>query len=133
MFLADLARCIDLSCEIRFVSASSYGFAAVSSGSVKIGKDIDFEMSGKDIILIEDILDTGVTLAALREFVAGFGPSSLKICALLDKPSHRKADINADYVGFACPDDFIVGYGLDFAEHYRNLPYIASLKPELYS
>jgi len=133
VFLADLARCIDASCEIRFVSASSYGFSSISSGSVKIGKDIDFEMKDRDIILIEDILDTGVTLAALRDFIADYLPASLKICALLDKPSQRKADIMPDYVGFKCPDEFIVGYGLDYAEKYRNLPYIASLKPEVYS
>ena len=133
VFLADLARVIDTHCEIRFVSASSYGFSSFSSGSVKIGKDIDFEMKGRDIILIEDILDTGVTLAALRDFIARFEPASLKICALLDKPSKRKADISADYLGFECPDEFLVGYGLDYAEKYRNLPYIASLKPEVYS
>ena len=133
IFLADLARSIGLSCEIRFVSASSYGFSSFSSGSVKIGKDIDFEMKDRDIILIEDILDTGVTLAALRDFIAWYGPASLKICTLLDKPSHRKVQIDADYIGFECPDEFIVGYGLDYAERYRNLPYIASLKPEAYS
>ena len=133
VFLADLARFIDVSCEIRFVSASSYGFSSISSGSVKIGKDVDFEMKDRDIILIEDILDTGVTLAALRDFIAGYKPASLKICTLLDKPSQRKGDISADYVGFKCPDEFIVGYGLDYAEKYRNLPYIASLKPEVYS
>ena len=133
IFLADLARSIESSCEIRFVSASSYGFASYSSGSVKIGKDIDFEMKGRDIILIEDILDTGVTLSALRDFIAGYGPSSLKICTMLDKPSRRKVPIDADYLGFECPDEFVVGYGLDYAERYRNLPFIASLKPEVYS
>lgn len=133
VFLADLARCIETSCEIRFVSASSYGFSSFSSGSVKIGKDIDFEMKDRDIVLIEDILDTGVTLAALRDFIAQYKPASLKICALLDKPSKRKVEISADYLGFECPDEFLVGYGLDYAERYRNLPYIASLKPEVYS
>jgi len=133
IFLADLARSIDLSCEIRFVSASSYGFSSFSSGSVKIGKDVDFEMKGRDIVLIEDILDTGVTLTALRDFVLAFDPSSLKICTMLDKPSHRKVPIDADYMGFECPDEFLVGYGLDYAERYRNLPYIAALKPEAYS
>ena len=133
IFLADLARNIGLSCEIRFVSASSYGFSSFSSGSVKIGKDVDFEMKNKDIVLIEDILDTGVTLTSLRDFIAEFTPSSLKICTMLDKPSRRKVRIDADYIGFECPDEFLVGYGLDYAERYRNLPYIASLKPEIYS
>lgn len=133
IFLADLVRRIEQSCEIRFVSASSYGFSSVSAGSVKIGQEIDFQMEDRDIILIEDILDTGVTLSALRDFVAEYKPSSLKICAMLDKPSHREVEITADYLGFECPDDFIVGYGLDYAERYRNFPYIASLKPEVYS
>jgi hypoxanthine phosphoribosyltransferase len=132
MFLADIARKICLSCEIRFLSASSYGHSSVSSGDIKIGKGIDFEITGRDVILIEDILDTGETLAALREFLSEYKPASLKLCAMLDKPSRRKAPVIADYVGFECPDKFVVGYGLDYAERYRNLPYIASLKPEVY-
>ena len=133
IFLADLSRCIDLDCEIRFLSVSSYGFSSVTSGKVKIDKSIDFEIAGRDVILIEDILDSGVTLTALRDFIAEHNPSSLKICAFLDKPARRQQPINADYLGFECPDEFVVGYGLDYAEHYRNLPYIASLKPEIYS
>lgn len=132
MFLADLARAIGLNCEIRFLSASSYGYSSISSGNIKIGDGLDFKPAERDIILIEDILDTGRTLTALKELLAGFGPSSLKICAMLDKPSRREVPIAADYLGFECPDEFIVGYGLDYAERYRNLPYIASLKPDIY-
>jgi len=133
IFLADLSRSIDLDCEIRFLTASSYGFASVTSGKVKIARDTDFDIEGRDVIIIEDILDSGVTLTALRDYVSEKSPASIKICTLLDKPARRKAPINADYVGFECPDEFVVGYGLDYAESYRNLPYVASLKPEIYS
>ena len=132
VFLADLVRCIDLDCEIRFLSVTSYGFSSVTSGKAKIDKNIDFEIAGRDVILIEDILDSGVTLTALRDFIGEHGPSSLKICAFLDKPARRRLPIIADYLGFECPDEFIIGYGLDYAEHYRGLPCIASLKPEVY-
>ena len=133
IFLADLTRCIDLDCEIRFLYVTSYGFSSVTSGKVDIKKDIDFEIAGRDVILIEDILDSGVTVAALRDFIMERNPSSLKICAFLDKPARRQLPVSADYLGFECPDEFIIGYGLDYAEHYRNLPYVASLKPEVYS
>lgn len=133
IFFADIARCIDLDCEIRFLSASSYGFSSVTSGKVKIEKDLDFEIKDRDVLIIEDILDSGVTLTTLRNFVAERDPASLKICALLDKPARRQIPINADYVGFVCPDEFVIGYGLDYAERYRNIPFIASLKPEIYS
>ena len=133
MFLADLARQIDLECEIRFLTASSYGFSSVSSGKVNIDSNIDFDVSGKDVIIIEDILDSGITLTALRAFVAKHKPASLKICTLLDKPERRQLPITADYTGFVCPNEFVVGYGLDYGERYRNLPYVASLKPEVYS
>jgi len=133
VFLADLVRCIDLKCDIRFLAASSYGLSSISSGTVTIGTELDFMMTGQDILLIEDILDSGVTLTALCEFIEAQEPSSLKICALLDKPARRKMPVSADYLGFECPDEFIVGYGLDYAERYRNLPYIASLRPEVYS
>jgi len=133
MFLADLVRQIDLECEIRFLTASSYGFSSVSSGKVNIDSNIDFDVSGKDVIIIEDILDSGITLTALRAFVAKHKPSSLKICTLLDKPERRQLPITADYTGFICPNEFVVGYGLDYGERYRNLPYVASLKPEVYS
>jgi hypoxanthine phosphoribosyltransferase len=133
VFLADIARCIELDCEIRFLTASSYGFSSVTSGKVKIGKDFDYEIKGRDVIIIEDILDSGVTLTALRDFVNERSPASLKICALLNKPARRQAPIETDYLGFICPDEFVVGYGLDYAERYRNLPFIASLMPEIYS
>ena len=133
MFLADLARQIDLECEIRFLTASSYGFSSVSSGKVNIDSNIDFDVTDKDVIIIEDILDSGITLTALRAFVAKHKPASLKICTLLDKPESRQLPITADYTGFECPNEFVVGYGLDYGERYRNLPYVASLKPEVYS
>ena len=133
VFLADIARCIDLDCEVRFLTASSYGFQSVPSGKVKIKKDIDFEVEGRDVLIIEDILDSGVTLAGLRNYVMESSPASIAICALLDKPARRKVQIRADYTGFICPDEFVVGYGLDYAERYRNLPFVASLKPEIYS
>ena len=133
VFLADISRQISLDCEIRFLTASSYGFSSVTSGKVKIEKDIDFEIGGRHVIIIEDILDSGVTLTALRDYISERRPASLKICALLDKPSRRQVPINIDYLGFECPDEFVVGYGLDYAERYRNLPFIASLKPEIYS
>ena len=132
IFLADLSRSIDLNCEIRFLSASSYGFSSVTSGRVKIGSEFDSDITGRHVILIEDILDSGVTMAALRKFISRHEPKSLKVCALLDKPARRQVQIDADYVGFVCPDEFVVGYGLDYAERYRNLPFIASLKPEIY-
>jgi len=133
IFLADLARAIDLDCEIRFMSASSYWTKTVSSGTVKFEKTLDFEVAGRDILLIEDILDSGVTMTALTEFLAKLSPASIKICTLLDKTARREVPIAADYTGFDCPDEFVVGYGLDFAERYRNVPYIASLRPEIYS
>jgi len=133
VFLADIARNIDLDCEIRFITASSYGVSTISSGDVKIGMDFDFEVRGRDVLIIEDILDSGVTLSALREFITQRGCASLKICTLLDKPARRKAQIVSEYIGFECPDEFVVGYGLDYAERYRNLPFVAILKPEVYS
>ena len=133
IFMADISRCIDIDCEIRFVSVSSYGFSSVTSGKVKIDENLDFEIKGRHVIIIEDILDTGVTLAALRDFISDRDPLSLKICTLLDKPSRREVQMSPDYLGFECPDEFVVGYGLDYAERYRNIPYIASLKPEVYS
>ena len=133
VFLGDIARSIDLDCEIRFITASSYGFSTLTSGDVRIGMDFDFPIAGRDVIIIEDILDSGITLNALRDFIMERSPASLRICTLLDKPARRKAPINPDYTGFVCPDEFVVGFGLDYAEHYRNLPFVASLKPEIYS
>jgi len=133
VFLADLTRQIELDCEIRFLTASSYGFSSVSSGKVNIDSNIDFVAEGKDVLIIEDILDSGITLTALRAFVAKHKPTSLKVCAMLDKPERRQLPITIDYTGFVCPNEFVVGYGLDYGERYRNLPYVASLKPEVYS
>jgi len=133
VFLADISRCIDLDCEIRFLTASSYGFSSVTSGKVKIGNGFDYEIKGRDVIIVEDILDSGVTLTALRNFIMERLPASLKICSLLDKPARRQVPFEADYLGFLCPDEFVVGFGLDYAERYRNLPFIASLMPEIYS
>ena len=133
VFLADLSRNIDLDCEVRFLQVSSYGFMSVSSGNVRIGNELDFEIKGRDILLIEDILDSGFTLMALHNLIMRHSPASLKICSLLDKPVRRKVQISADYVGFECPDEFVIGYGLDYAEKYRNLPFVAALKPEIYS
>jgi len=133
VFFADIARHLDMMCEIRFLIASSYGFSSVTSGKVNIGTEIDFEIKDRDVIIIEDILDSGVTLSALYNHIADHGPATLKICVLLDKTARRQVPIKADYVGFECPDEFVVGYGLDYAEHYRNLPFIASLKPEVYT
>jgi len=133
VFLADLVRNLDLNCEIRFLTASSYGFSSVSSGKVNIDSNIDFDVEGKDVLIIEDILDSGITLTALRAFVAKHKPASLKVCTMLDKPERRQLPITADYTGFECPNEFVVGYGLDYGERYRNLPFVASLKPEVYS
>jgi len=133
MFLADLVRHIDLECEIRFLTASSYGFSSVTSGKVNIDQNIDFDVEGKDILIIEDILDSGITITALRAFIAKHKPASLKVVTLLDKPERRQLPITADYTGFECPNEFVVGYGLDYGERYRNLPFVASLKPEVYS
>ncbi|MCL2201842.1 MAG: hypoxanthine phosphoribosyltransferase [Oscillospiraceae bacterium] len=133
VFFADISRKIDLDCEIRFITASSYGSGTITSGDVKVGMDFDFQIEGRDVIIIEDILDSGVTLTALKGFILQRNPASLKICTMLDKAARRQAPIVADYIGFDCPDEFVVGYGLDYAEHYRNLPYVAVLKPEAYS
>ncbi|UOO37110.1 hypoxanthine phosphoribosyltransferase [Oscillospiraceae bacterium CM] len=132
VFMADLARAIDLYCDVDFIAASSYGNATETSGIVTLTKPLSADAAGRHLLIAEDILDTGVTLTFLRSYLLSLKPASVKICALLDKPSRRKAPISADYVGFTCPDAFYVGYGLDYAEHYRNLPYIGSLKPEIY-
>ena len=133
VFMADVVRAMDVKCDIDFMAVSSYGSGTVTTGAVKIGKDISANIEGRDVLLIEDILDSGVTLSYLREFLMQRKPKSIKICTLFDKPARRKADIKADYVGLICPDEFIVGYGLDYDEKYRNLPYIGVLKPEIYA
>ncbi|PLR78922.1 hypoxanthine phosphoribosyltransferase [Bacillus sp. V3-13] len=132
-FMGDLLKRIDTYLEMDFMDVSSYGNAMVSSGEVKILKDLDTSVEGRDILIIEDIIDSGLTLSYLVELFRYRKAKSIKIVTLLDKPSGRKADISADYVGFIVPDEFVVGYGLDYAEKYRNLPYIGVLKPEVYS
>lgn len=132
VFMADLMRCVDLHCNIDFMAVSSYGNGTTTTGAVNIRKDLSYPIEGRDVIIIEDILDSGVTLSYLKNYMLNRAPASIKIITLLDKPARRKADIKADYVGFLCPDEFIVGYGLDYAERYRNLPYIGVLKPEIY-
>lgn len=133
VYLADLMRHIDLPCAIDFMVVSSYGSGTETSGVVKIVKDLDQDLEGKDILIIEDILDTGVTLHYLKGLLQSRNPASIRIATLLDKPERRKVDLQSDYAGFQVPDEFVVGYGLDYAEKYRNLPYIGILKPEVYS
>jgi len=132
-FMADLLKRIDTYLEMDFMDVSSYGSSTVSSGEVKILKDLDTSVEGRDILIIEDIIDSGLTLSYLVELLRYRKAKSIKIVTLLDKPSGRKAKIEADIVGFHVPDEFVVGYGLDYAEKYRNLPYIGVLKPEVYS
>lgn len=133
VYLADLMRHIDLPCAIDFMVVSSYGSGTETSGVVKIVKDLDQDLAGKDILIVEDILDTGVTLHYLKGLLQSRNPASIRIATLLDKPERRKVDLQSDYAGFQVPDEFVVGYGLDYAEKYRNLPYIGILKPEVYS
>ncbi len=132
LFMADLMRAIDVPCNIDFMAVSSYGNGTESSGRVKINKDLDNDIQGKDIIIIEDILDSGKTLYYIRDILSARKPVSIKICTLFDKPERREADIKADYVGSLVPNEFIVGYGLDYAEYYRNLPFIGVLKESVY-
>ncbi len=132
VFVADLMRSIHIPVSIDFMAVSSYGASTKSSGVVKIIKDIDINLEGMDLLIVEDILDSGKTLAYLKELLEGRNPASVRIATLLDKPARRKADVKPHYCGFEVPDEFIVGYGLDYAEHYRNLPYIGILKPEIY-
>lgn len=132
VFMADIARAIDLPCDIDFMAVSSYGNGTSSTGAVNITKDLSRDIEGRDVIIIEDILDSGITLSYLKSYLNNRRPASIKICTLLDKPARRASDIRADYIGFTCPDEFVVGYGLDYAEKYRNLPFIGVLKPEIY-
>lgn len=133
IFMADLLRSVELHCTMDFMAVSSYGDGTTTTGAVKINKDLSRDIAGKDVIIVEDILDSGVTLSYLKNYLSVRQPASIKIITLLDKPSRRKADITADYSGFEVEDAFVVGYGLDYAERYRNLPYIGILKPEVYA
>lgn len=133
IFMADLMRAIKVPCVIDFMSVSSYGAGTKTSGVVKIIKDLDNEIvEGADLLIVEDILDSGVTLSYLRNVLSMRNPKSIKICTLLDKPERRKADIKADYAGAVVPDAFVVGYGLDYDEKYRNLRFVGALKPSVY-
>ena len=132
VFMADLMRAIDIPCSIDFMVVSSYGSSTTSSGSVKIIKDLDLNLDGLDLLIVEDILDTGRTLASLIEILKMRNPSSVKICTFLDKPDRRIANIDAEYIGAKVPDEFVVGYGLDYDERFRNLPYVGVVKPEVY-
>jgi hypoxanthine phosphoribosyltransferase len=133
MFMVDLARSIKLPLTLDFMAVSSYGVTTASSGVVRILKDLDTSVEGKHLLVVEDIVDSGMTLSYLVEYLLARNPASLKICALLNKPDRRTSDVAIDYLGFDIPDKFVVGYGLDYAEVYRNLPFIGVLKPELYS
>lgn len=132
VFMADIMRNITCECEIDFLSVSSYS-GSKTTGVVKFKKDMDVDPDGRDILIIEDILDSGVTLSYLKQVLLQRNAASLKVCAFLDKPANRRADIEADYVGMQVPDEFIIGYGLDYNEKYRNLPYVGILKREVYS
>ena len=134
VFMADLMRAITIPCAIDFMVVSSYGGSnTTTTGLVKIVKDLDQDLSGKDVLIVEDILDTGVTLSHLMPMLQMRNPRSVKICSILSKPSRRKADIEPDYMGFEVPDEFVVGYGLAYDEKYRNLPYVGVLNPEVYT
>ncbi|HUS70978.1 MAG TPA: hypoxanthine phosphoribosyltransferase, partial [Anaerolineae bacterium] len=133
MFLADLMREIHMPLEIDFMAVSSYGDRTESSGVVRILMDLERNIRGRHVLIVEDIIDTGRTLNYIIENLHTRGPASIKVCALLNKPARRLLDIPLDYVGFEIPDRFVIGYGLDFGEIYRNLPFVGVLKPELYS
>ncbi len=132
IFMADLVRQIKIPCTVDFMALSSYGAGVKTSGQVRIIKDLDRDISGRDVIVVEDILDSGLTLSYLLELLKAREPRSIRLCTLLDKPDRRKVDVTVDYRGFTIPDEFVVGYGLDFDERYRNLPYIGVLKPCVY-
>ena len=126
-FLSDLMRHLDVDCEVDFMAVSSYGSSTDSSGVVRILKDLDASIEGRDVLIVEDIVDSGLTLAYLFRMLRARGPASLEVCALLTKPGRREIDMPIRYVGFEIPNRFAIGYGLDFAERYRNLPYVAVL------
>nr|WP_092073686.1 hypoxanthine phosphoribosyltransferase [Dendrosporobacter quercicolus]NSL47966.1 hypoxanthine phosphoribosyltransferase [Dendrosporobacter quercicolus DSM 1736]SDM65636.1 hypoxanthine phosphoribosyltransferase [Dendrosporobacter quercicolus] len=132
VFMADLTRAIKVPVAIDFMAVSSYGAGTDSSGVVRILKDLDENIEGRHLLIVEDIIDSGLTLTYLLENLKSRKPASIKLCTLLNKPERRKAEVQIDYNGFTVPDYFVVGYGLDFAEKYRNLPFIGILKPEVY-
>src|ERR1035437_5970092 len=130
-FMADLMRNLTIPCEIDFMAISSYGDSTDSSGVVRILKDLDINIEGRDVLIVEDIIDSGLTLSYLMRNLEARGPASLEICSLLTKPERREADVPVRYIGFEIPNRFVIGYGLDFAERYRNLPYVGILDPDL--
>ena len=132
VFMADLVRQIHVPCTVDFMAVSSYGSGTVSSGQVKIVKDLSEQIEGKDILVVEDILDSGNTLSYLLKLLEARHPASIRLCTLLDKPERRTKPVAVQYSGFSIPDEFVVGYGLDYDEKYRNLPYIGVLKPSVY-
>lgn len=132
VFMADLVRRITLPCTVDFMAVSSYGSGTTSSGQVKIVKDLSEQIEGKDVIVVEDILDSGNTLSYLLKLLEARHPASIRLCTLLDKPERRTKPVAVQYSGFTIPDEFVVGYGLDYDEKYRNLPYIGILKPRVY-
>lgn len=132
VFMADLIREIDVPVELDFMDVSSYGLSTSSSGEVRIVKDLEYSIKDRDVLIVEDIVDTGLTLKYISEILKNRNPKSVRIACLLDKPSRRKADIYPDYVGYSIPDKFVVGYGLDYAEQYRHYPAICILKPAVY-
>lgn len=132
IFVSDLMRNIDLPLDIDFMAISSYGSNTQSSGVVRILKDLNTSIEGRDVLIVEDIIDSGLTLSYLVDNLKSRGPASVSICTILDKPDRRKTSLDIKYTGFQVPDEFVVGYGLDYAEKYRNLPYIAVLKEEIY-
>ncbi|MBQ0037133.1 MAG: hypoxanthine phosphoribosyltransferase [Clostridiales bacterium] len=133
IFMADLVRAAQFKSELEFIGLSSYRDATKSSGSVQITRDLQHDITGRDIIIVEDILDSGNTLAFLKKYLITRGAASVAIVTLLDKPARREKAITPDLAGFVVPDEFVVGYGLDYAQMYRNIPYIGVLKPEVYS
>lgn len=132
IFFADMTRAVPIDCQFDFMCVSSY-LGTKSTGVINVIKDVTADLEGRHVVILEDILDTGLTLSYTIAYLKSKNPASVKICTLLDKPARRKSDVQADYVGFTIPDLFVVGYGLDFEEKYRNLPYIGILKPEAYS
>ena len=133
IFMADIVRACQLKSDIEFIAVSSYQNATTSSGVVQITRDLQQDITGREIVIVEDILDSGNTLAFLKSYLMAKGAKSISIVTLLDKPSRREKPITADYAGFEVPDEFVVGYGLDYCQQYRNMPYIGVLKPEVYS
>ncbi|MBR0352032.1 MAG: hypoxanthine phosphoribosyltransferase [Oscillospiraceae bacterium] len=131
IFMSDLVRSVSINCSMDFMAVSSYS-GTKTTGAVKINKDLSEDICGKDVIIVEDILDSGITLNYLKHYLMVREPASVRIVTLMDKPSRRKADVYADYSCFEVPDAFVVGYGLDYNEKYRNLPYVGILKPEVY-